>query len=219
MTKEFKRILIILFLIYYNFGSISPILTFAYSQSSTPSATLIPVDPSPKVSNTPISPTPIITSAPPSTPPPVSPPQSASPIPQDSSPEQLNPSPSLAPPITPSVTPAPLDLTPGSSIFSGLLRQKLKLLPLEKDFFLAREKINAKLIHDYGEEIDIAVRNSEGVEIPVIVERKIINEESTLDISPYSPSGFRPGKYRLMITDSDGNSHDQDFTWGVLAIN
>ncbi len=40
---------------------------------------------------------------------------------------------------------------------------------------------------------------------------------TSIDISP--PSAFRPGKYTVKITDTSGNVKQQDFTWGVLAIN
>lgn len=90
---------------------------------------------------------------------------------------------------------------------------------MEKRIYHSREKVKAKLLGDYGQPLQIAVRDTQGSEIPVLVVKEPHGEESTLTITPYGYASFRPGTYKLKITDPDGVTHSQEFEWGVLAIN
>ncbi len=143
--------------------------------------------------------------------------------------------PSSTPTITPS--PAPLLLTPTttpiviqktaqkpeisaldkSETLSAKIKKKSRLIPLLKRNFQPREDIDLEVKSTYNENVNISVKDEDGNNLPVIIEQKHIGEDTKIKIIP--PPRFKPGIYKLKIIDSQGNSFEQDFTWGVLAIN
>src|SRR4030065_854455 len=67
-------------------------------------------------------------------------------------------------------------------------------------------------------------RNIETIKVEIIKNDKPISTQdkeisSTTNNINLDTKDLTPGSYTLKITDSDGNSIEQDFTWGVLAIN
>src|SRR3989304_7504558 len=48
--------------------------------------------------------------------------------------------------------------------------------------------------------------------------REVSVPNSTL-VNAFPSSRFQPGGYKLKVETYDGRSYEQDFTWGVLAIN
>jgi murein DD-endopeptidase MepM/ murein hydrolase activator NlpD len=68
------------------------------------------------------------------------------------------------------------------------------------------EKITTKLLDSSGEEVKIRVEK--------------IKQNNSLVLSILPPVNFYPGKYTLSVTDeATGQSVEQDFVWGVLALN
>ncbi len=88
---------------------------------------------------------------------------------------------------------------------------------LNKKSFRGNEKV--KVIVDNAENItiDTTVENSDGETVDLEV--FTVNEGARKTVTVKPPPHFRPGKYTIQVTTSDGQSLEQDFTWGVLAIN
>jgi len=85
---------------------------------------------------------------------------------------------------------------------------------LSKDNFQAKEKIKIDLGNYQSEEIVVSL-TFQGEEV-------LEDQEASDDALEISrPRNFKPGKYHLNIKDKETEKilFDQDFTWGVLAIN
>ncbi len=140
----------------------------------------------------------------------------------------LTPQPTIVPTLTPSVTPEitptitatptplPVDLNPVTTNSATLQAPpKVELLP-KKDY-RANESIYLTLENTDSTEIRMTLINSRNEEVPVIFNEQKANSLTILTIKP--PPNFRPGKYILRIVDRNGAVTEQQFTWGVLAIN
>lgn len=222
-SKIYKK-MVCLFLLIAQLSSI-PTVYQVSAQETTPTSvptssqsTLSPTPTSLEIQNTPsqlsITPSPL-------------PAQARQPDGQAGLPTQGPPSPipSTIPPVgepsppplaSPSPQISPSFLSP-SAMPSALMRQKMAILPLEKKTYQARETVRIKVINIYDERTTISIRNKNGEELPVVVDKETIGEETHLKLFP--PANFKPGRYRLTIIDSSGNSFEQNFDWGVLAIN
>lgn len=88
---------------------------------------------------------------------------------------------------------------------------------LLKKNFRANEALNITAYNARGVAFDIEVIDGRGKQVPVQIQENIVGEKKEFKIIP--PSRIRPGKFTLKISDSSGQSSEQDFTWGVLAIN
>ena len=128
-------------------------------------------------------------------------------------------SPTSLPNIGPTTIPTAMTTLPDSleAISSAKIRQPAKILPLLKRHYLANESITAKVINIKDPLIKAALFYADGKEVSLSISKEVIGEETVLRISP--GSSFKPGKYTLKVTDSNGQESTQDFTWGVLAIN
>lgn len=78
------------------------------------------------------------------------------------------------------------------------------------------------------EKVEVVVKNSEGKNVRLeigkgafngIIEKNVANGDTIFSI--YPAASFKPGKYTVKVIDEDTSSviSEQDFTWGVLAIN
>ncbi len=147
-------------------------------------------------------------------------------IQEATAPATLTPPPTLIPTIIPTVTPTstpevtppslPLDLNPVTTN-SATLQPPPKVDPLPKKDFRANESVQLTLENTDASEIRMILINSRNEEVPVIFDEQKTNSLTILTIKP--PPDFRPGKYILRIVDRNGQVTEQDFTWGVLAIN
>jgi murein DD-endopeptidase MepM/ murein hydrolase activator NlpD len=104
----------------------------------------------------------------------------------------------------------------GSS-FSMTKRLPAKVRQLSKKTFKSEEKIPVMIENEDAENIKVELFNADGVQMEVAVEEITVSNPTTLTVAP--PNHFKPGRYRLKITDSQGIVNTQEFTWGVLAIN
>ena len=102
-------------------------------------------------------------------------------------------------------------LNPIKSFIKSLIKGEKP--SLSKDNFQAKEKIKIDLGNYQPEEIIVSL-TSQGEE--VLEDQEVTDD--TLEIS--RPRNFKPGKYHLNIKDKETERtlFDQDFTWGVLAI-
>ncbi len=90
-------------------------------------------------------------------------------------------------------------------------------ITLPKDTFGAAEEVVAILEHADSEVLQLAVKDSDGIEHEVDVKMRQAGENVVLTILP--SSNLKPGKYSLVITDDQEHSVEQQFWWGVLVIN
>ncbi len=95
--------------------------------------------------------------------------------------------------------------------------QQVKVDALKKRNFMANEKIPVVVENSNARDVKIAVYDVDGREIPVRIER--VNNENPAILRILPPRQFKAGRFRLSVTDSGGVVTNQDFTWGVLAIN
>jgi murein DD-endopeptidase MepM/ murein hydrolase activator NlpD len=93
----------------------------------------------------------------------------------------------------------------------------IKVRQLNKKTFRSSEKIPITIENDDADKVKIEVFNYNGAQVDVAVSKISTSDPAIVSIAP--PSYFKPGRYRLKVTDSQGTISTQDFTWGVLAIN
>jgi murein DD-endopeptidase MepM/ murein hydrolase activator NlpD len=126
--------------------------------------------------------------------------------------------------ITPSVisnslNPDPTTLTIQNNISqsSANVSSPEKVEPLGKRNFRANEEITIVVDNGNVNSVNISVYDVSGNKVPVQLEKISDQNPAILRIVP--PKEFKAGRYRVAVTDSQGNVTNQDFTWGVLAIN
>lgn len=94
---------------------------------------------------------------------------------------------------------------------------KSKVQNLSKKTYKLTEKIPIVIENENPANVNVVVFNSDGEVVEAVIERESISTTAILRVSP--PNRFKPGRYRIQVTDSSGNVTNEDFTWGVLAIN
>jgi murein DD-endopeptidase MepM/ murein hydrolase activator NlpD len=100
---------------------------------------------------------------------------------------------------------------------SAALKIKPSLRAFSRKDFRSDERITVTVDNGFADETDIAVFDSNGVGVDV--GRATISISDPLVYKLSLPREFRPGRFRLKVTTSDGQVSMQDFTWGVLALN
>ncbi len=113
-------------------------------------------------------------------------------------------------------------LPPGSGLAiptggSAQLRVPAKLRQGMKSMYDNGEKVEAELLNTTVNTIKTEVRNNQGELITANVENEQIDDVTIVKVDP--PHQFMPGKYRVTMSDSFGVISQQDFLWGVLALN
>lgn len=159
--------------------------------------------------------------------------------------QETTPSAALAPETTPTPTGTPLpdnsELTPPieNSVFDNLPSQDSNLAPsllnsqssqtsasfglpvrvhqLSKRNFRADEKITIIVENAATDNVKIQLFDVDGNEVAVEMEKVSAEDPAVFRLIP--PKQFKAGRYRLTITDPTGQVTNQNFTWGVLAIN
>jgi murein DD-endopeptidase MepM/ murein hydrolase activator NlpD len=92
-----------------------------------------------------------------------------------------------------------------------------KVILLTKSVFRSSESIPLSIENAAGEEITIELFDTDNEKLEPTIEKQTIAENLFFTITP--PVTIKPGKYHLKITDSQGNVSNQEFFWGILAIN
>ncbi|OGG29504.1 hypothetical protein A3A63_02035 [Candidatus Gottesmanbacteria bacterium RIFCSPLOWO2_01_FULL_46_9] len=134
-----------------------------------------------------------------------------------------SPTPTQSPSPTSTLTPTPLlEPTLGQllpQISSGRIRRALAAQRLAKGFYRAAEGVTVSVdnVVDQSSDIHVSVLNSEGVDTPVVVDTVQSGETTTVTI--HQRSSLRPGKYKVKVFQKDTLLSEQDFLWGVLAVN
>lgn len=100
---------------------------------------------------------------------------------------------------------------------SAQLKQPQRVRRLARVVYRADEEVSVVVDNARASEISLKLYNSDGQEVEADVE--IINEDSPAVLNVSLSETIKPGKYRLVVTDGEGQVTVQDFSWGVLAIN
>lgn len=193
-----------------------------YAQTPTPS-----VNPTPPDSNEPTStPTPVDWADPL---PESSPSGSIEPLVSPGS-DTTTPTATVQPTLTPTFTPTatPFDeptytptptftTTPTAINQSATIRRPILLRPLTKRQFRGNERILLTVDNILGNETSVSVTHQNGQSVNAQIRTEIINDTEIITVLP--SVSFTPGKYTVRVTDSTGAMVEQDFLWGVLAIN
>ncbi len=107
--------------------------------------------------------------------------------------------------------------TAQKTLQSARLKRGTKFSALARKSYQAHEKIRVNIEKDVENSVTLTMVAPDGKVLPAPHSEEIAGERTTFVITP--PQAFVPGKYQLLITDSTGETFQQDFTWGVLAIN
>ena len=101
---------------------------------------------------------------------------------------------------------------------SGEFKKKAKIRKISKKTFKQNEKIEVIVDDAKAEELEISIFDPDNNKIDLSYEIVKSDNPAIIKINPPSKR-FKPGHYQVSIKDSEGNITNEDFTWGVLAIN
>ncbi len=107
--------------------------------------------------------------------------------------------------ITPTVAP------------SAVLKKKPSVRTFARKHFRSDERITVIVDNEVSNDTEIKVFDGSGSAIDINLATISVSDPVVYRLM--LPREFRPGRFRLKVTTSDGTTSTQDFTWGVLAIN
>ncbi len=88
---------------------------------------------------------------------------------------------------------------------------------LQKKTFRADEAIAVSFNNPGGDTLQIQITDKDNKPIEASLDNITENGVTTLSVN--TTNAVKPGKYKLIVTGMEGKMLEQDFTWGVLAIN
>lgn len=91
------------------------------------------------------------------------------------------------------------------------------VMELENEDFEAGDLVSLTVNNPDRDNFTARVVNADGQEIPV--ETRMIERGSQTEVVLAPTNQFVPGKFTLEVKDAQGVTAEQDFTWGVLALN
>jgi len=101
---------------------------------------------------------------------------------------------------------------------SAFVRQKMKAR-MNKKIFKGDESVALTLSYTLRDQIkELKIRHAATNEEVVTGVEEVSDDDSTT-LSIATPRHFKPGKYTIAVTNNSGEKVEQDFMWGVLAIN
>lgn len=102
---------------------------------------------------------------------------------------------------------------------SASIRQPSVMQKLLRHTFKSGESIDLTVSNAKAEDLHVTLTDWKGrVVNTVLIDKTTIDSQTAISVHP-PKFGFRPGRYKLTITDAQGKTTTQDFTWGVLALN
>ena len=103
---------------------------------------------------------------------------------------------------------------------SASVSQSPVVLPLPKKSYKAQDNVELTVGNSAPNGVKVELIDSYGHNATdkFVIQKFANGAQTIIDVTP-PQSRFKPGKYTIKITDAQGNSTTQDFTWGVLAIN
>jgi murein DD-endopeptidase MepM/ murein hydrolase activator NlpD len=102
----------------------------------------------------------------------------------------------------------------GNSAFQQI---PIRMEQLAKQVYRTDEDVALSVLNPDNEPFTTTVQDAKGDQISVPVTENSNGTTTTVDLA--SSNVIRPGRYTVKVTDVDGQSTEQDFTWGVLAMN
>ena len=147
---------------------------------------------------------------------------SPTPTPQPSPTPTPSPVVSFAPTPAVSFTPTPTlepAFDPTQQVNSGRVRLPLHARQLGKNLYRAAEGvvISVDNVIDQTDDVHVTVADANGNDVSVVIDSSIANETDTITV--HQRSSLRPGKYTVKVWKDNVVVSQQDFLWGVLAIN
>ena len=116
-----------------------------------------------------------------------------------------------------SISLSPIIENPPISQDSTENRQAASLKNEVEDVYEIKEDVTVELFNFNANTIETVLVNDQNKKIEAEIDQVDKQGITTLTISP--PQQLKPGKYTLEIIDQTGSKIEQDFLWGVLAIN
>lgn len=119
---------------------------------------------------------------------------------------------------SPSESPVYPSFSQTQSFNSAQIRVPTLIRNLTRHSFRANEKIEVDVDNASASvKLYASIRGLDGKDLQVETFTRDEGSRKVVVINP--PVHFKPGKYSITVTSSDGETSTQDFTWGVLAIN
>lgn len=98
------------------------------------------------------------------------------------------------------------------------LRTSPVVQKLAKQYYRSDENVHIAINNPQYDSFHVEILDPKGNKADVAVNQVTnTSDQVSFDIAPRVE--FHPGKYKLVLTDNLGKTSEQDFTWGVLAIN
>lgn len=227
IKQYLKRGLVFILIILFQLTSFIPFISYSYAQEATASSVVNIISPAPTNNSTPaITPQPSVS---PNPPPvdwadqPISQQSTKSAILKPTNAPIVTPLPTTSPTLTPipeiSATPTIQPFLTLSPAFlpSATIRFKPKVQTLAKHDFRSTERIKFTIENTENNDVNIKIVDISGRETAFYIKKEIVGTSTRLTIIPTVQ--LKPGKYTLIVSDTNGTVAKQDFTWGVLAIN
>ncbi len=102
---------------------------------------------------------------------------------------------------------------------SAQIRKSPKLMSLRKRNYQSNEKITFVIENGQRSDLKFELEDSNKQKL-TSTQFEEISDEGPVIMKLNPSNAFRPGKYTLKVIDSNsGSVQNQDFNWGVLAIN
>ncbi|MFC1647148.1 peptidoglycan DD-metalloendopeptidase family protein [Patescibacteria group bacterium] len=213
ISNHTKRLLVIYIILYLPLSTLNIPYVFAQGSTATPSA--IVNTPTPITQSSTLSPGQTLS-------PDLSEDESSSTPSADLKDETNISSPSAEIIIPDSTFPGESQIQPAldgvsNIIGSGLIRKKVRARPLPKKSYQPNELIRTQVENIYDASLHATVKYYDNTEYAVTLQKETFGDGA--DITIYPRPGMKPGKYTLYIYKDDESILEQDFTWGVLAVN
>ncbi len=114
-----------------------------------------------------------------------------------------------------SIIPAITDLSVSND--SATVAVPARVHRLAKEDYRPNEEIKVVIENGINKKFKTELIDAVGQKVALETTEKETGAAKVITIN--QPSSFRPGKYTLRISDGKGGVSEQDFSWGVLAIN
>ena len=110
-----------------------------------------------------------------------------------------------------------LDTQSRPTLDSAFIRSSPIVQKLLKKQYRSGEDISFAITNPQADSLSVSVVDSRGQQADVAIAHMPTGNGTMYDVAPRAQ--FRPGKYKLVVTDTGGRRSEQDFSWGVLSIN
>ncbi len=109
-----------------------------------------------------------------------------------------------------------LDLRAGNA-GSAHQRIPIRVQQLEKKVYQTTEDVTFAVTNPDNQAFTTTVQDADGKSVTVPITESNNGTTTTVDLAPSNE--IKPGLYKVLVSDEENNSTEQDFTWGVLALN